>query len=305
MNTWTIIGAVLAFILITVYLAVGALVAHNLTRARRKSPHADPAWDEHTLDRVFFLSRGGRLQLVGWYFRAAYKSRAVVLVHGKDSCRGDEFLASSRALVQSLVERGLSVFLLDLRGHGESESARVTYGLNEREDVLGAVDWLMERGYVPGSIGLLGASMGGACAIAAARAECAVGAVVTDSLFADFNEMMQLKFRKLSGLPRLFLPCGIFFARIFTGRNFAHNRPVDEVRQLASCPLLFIHANQDPFVPSHNAAALAKAAKAGGAGSADVWMTDGAHHLDSYRRQPEQYMKRVGGFFDQHLISGV
>jgi dipeptidyl aminopeptidase/acylaminoacyl peptidase len=281
---------------VALYLAAGAVVAHMLTRAKRKSPYAEPAWDGYKNDRVNFASRGGRLQLAGWYLPATRSTRVVVLVHGKDSCRGDEFKASSHVLVQALRARGLGVFLLDLRGHGESAAARVTYGVRERDDVLGAVDWLMDRGYLPGAIGLLGASMGGACAVAAARCELAVGAVVVDSTFADFNDMMQRKFRKLSGLPNLFLPVSLLFAWLYTGLNFAQYRPADDMQQLAGRPLLVIHTDGDPFVPCDHARQLAQA------GGGHHWFTSGDHHLDSFRRFPEQYQLRVGNFFEQHLV---
>jgi dipeptidyl aminopeptidase/acylaminoacyl peptidase len=50
--------------------------------------------------------------------------------------------------------------MIDLRGHGGSSTARLTYGARESQDVLGAVDWLRARGH--GRIGVLGASMGAA-----------------------------------------------------------------------------------------------------------------------------------------------
>jgi alpha-beta hydrolase superfamily lysophospholipase len=61
---------------------------------------------------------------------------------------------STVALARQLGEHGLSVLMIDLRGHGASTRARLTYGVREREDVLGAVDYLLDRGYAPGAIGV-------------------------------------------------------------------------------------------------------------------------------------------------------
>ncbi len=291
------IAAVTALVLVTLYLVVSAVIAHIMTRARRKSPHDDPIWDAHKLDRVNFNTRGGDLALAGWYVRAARAERAVVLVHGKDCCRGDELKTSSYELVQSLIERGLSVFMLDLRGHGESASARMTYGLRERFDVLGAVDWLIERGYKPGAIGLLGASMGGACAIAATKLEPAIGALITDSAYADFGDMMKRRFRRLSGMPNAFLPGALFMSRLLTGVRFEKNRPAEDANGFADLPMLVIHSDRDPFVPLDHAEQIAKAANAG------LWVTSGEHHIASYRRFPEEYKDRVGRFFQTHLNS--
>jgi uncharacterized protein len=299
MTTLLYIVAAIALLAAVGYMAVSTVTAHIMTRARRKSPHDDPIWDAHKLDRVDFMSRGNEFSLAGWYVRSTWTDRVVILVHGKDCCRGDELKTSTHELVQSFVQRGLSVFMLDLRGHGESQSARMTYGLRERYDVLGAVDWLVERGYKPGSIGLLGASMGGACAIAAASMEPAVGALVTDSAYADFDDMMQRRFRKLSGIPTLFLPGTQLMSRLFTGEKFKTNKPARDAKAFVNLPTLVIHSDQDPFVPLDHAHAIAKAANAG------LWITAGEHHISSFRRFPAEYIARVGGFFETHLVSST
>jgi uncharacterized protein len=294
-NSWLIGVAIVAMVMAALYIATSAVIAHIMTRAQRKSPHDDPIWDAHKADRVSFTARGSDLVLAGWYLRAARADRAVVLVHGKDCCRGDELKTSTYDLVQSLVQSGLSVFMLDLRGHGESSSARMTYGLRERFDVLGAVDWLLERGYKPGSVGLLGASMGGACAIAATRIEPAIGALITDSAYADFSDMMQRRFRRLSGMPNFFLPGALFMSRLFTGVRFERNRPAKDAESFGGLPMLVIHSDQDPFVPLDHAQQIATAANAG------LWVTQGEHHISSYRRYPNEYKQRVGQFFQTHL----
>ncbi len=57
--------------------------------------------------------------------------------------------------------------------------------------MIGAVDYLLDRGYAPGAIGVLGASMGGVAALHAAVGDEAIGAVISDSAFADFGEMIE------------------------------------------------------------------------------------------------------------------
>lgn len=278
------------------YLAVSALVGHRFTRALRRDPLQNREFAGAEPDRIRFTPRGEHLSLAGWYFAQRPRSRAVVLVHGKDGCRGAELRSSTRLLVDRLRSRGCSVLLIDLRGHGESGTARLTYGINERRDVLGAVDWLLARGYEPGRIGVLGASMGGASAIGAAREEQAIGAVVTDSTYADFNEMIEAKFRDLSGLPRFFLPGGKLFARALTGQPLETSRPLEHARELRTrLPMLFIHSQSDPFVPVEHAHRLA--AVSGG----QLWVTEGQRHLASFASNPDEYTRQVAEFFDRSL----
>ena len=279
-----------------IYVAVSALVGHRFTRAIRRNPLDNPAFAGAAPDRIRFQARGEPLELAGWFFDTRPRSRAIVLVHGKDACRGTELRSSTHELVDRLRARGFAVLTIDLRGHGESGPARMTYGINERRDVLGAIDWLLARGYEPGRIGVLGASMGGAAAIGAAREEAAIGAIVTDSTYADFNEMIEAKFRDLSGLPRFFLPGGKLLARALTGQAVHAARPLDHARALGErVPMLVIHAQSDPFVPVEHARRLASVS------GAQLWVTEGERHLASFVSDREEYARQVAQFFDLSL----
>ena len=67
--------------------------------------------------------------------------------------------------VGPFLRRTAGVLGLDFRGHGGSDDAPTTFGLNEVEDVAGALAWLGERGIR--RVALVGSSMGGITAIAA------------------------------------------------------------------------------------------------------------------------------------------
>lgn len=162
--------------------------------------------------------------------------------------------------------------------------------------MLGAVDWLIERGYAPGSIGVLGASMGGAVALRAAALESSIGAVVADSAFADFASMIAARFTRLSGLPRCFLPGALAIGRRFAGADLARVRPLDDAAVLRGRPVLIVHGDADPFIPVVHAQALAAAS------GASLWITRSGRHIGSYAAAPEAYAARVIGFFARHLL---
>lgn len=276
------------------YAVVAVVVAHRFTRATRVDPAHDE-WRHVEPQSVRLTPRGESLPLAAWYFATGRRERAVVLVHGKDSCRGRELRAGTHELVGALHARGFAVLMLDLRGHGESGAARMTYGLAERRDVLGAVDWLLARGYAAGRIGVLGASLGGASAIGAAAEEPAIGALVTDSAFADFHEMIDLRFREMSRLPGIFLPGSHAVARLLTGHDLRQAKPERDAARIARRPMLVIHAQSDPFVPVEHAERLAAVT------GARLWVTEGERHLASFARNPAEYVEQITEFFDRHL----
>jgi dipeptidyl aminopeptidase/acylaminoacyl peptidase len=276
------------------YAAICGAVAHHFTHPRRRPP-TDEDVREMQQHQVRFAARDRRAQIDAWYLPAKPRTAAVILVHGKDSCRGDAFKGSTVALARQLGEHGLSVLMIDLRGHGASSRARLTYGVREREDVLGAVDYLLDRGYAPGAIGVLGASMGGVAALHAAAGDEAIGAVVADSAFADFSEMIERAFSTRTHMPRLFLPGALAFGRALTGVDLWRLRPVDQVRQLDGRPVLIVHGEHDPFIPVDHAHRLATASRGA------LWVTDSRSHIGSMRDDPGGYAARVVAFFCQHL----
>ncbi len=274
------------------YLLVSAWIAWRFTRVRRTPPTGGHAGMEQ--HEVQFPARDGRAGISAWYLPAAPRQGAVILVHGKDGCRA-EHKSPSLDLAQRLRATGLSVLMIDLRGHGRSSPARLSYGWHERHDVLGAVDFLLARGYAPGRIGVLGVSMGGTTAALAAAEEPAIGALVIDSAFASFEQMIERQYARQVALPALFLPGALAIGRLLIGVDVRRVQPLACMPQLRGRPVLVIHSQGDRFVPASDAHALAEAC--GG----ECWRTDNQGHTGSYRAVPLAYEVRVTTFFARHL----
>lgn len=276
---------------IVAYLVMVSIVAHRFTTPRRVTPPPLPERLRRLVERVQFPARTDKVQIVAWYRAVTSSTAAVIMVHGRDGCRGDELRGDTFVLAERLAAAGMSVVMIDLRGHGESGRARLTFGQHECRDVLGAVDFLLARGYQPARIGIFGASMGGACGIAAAAAEPAIGAVVTDSAFADLDAVLRLQFRRLTRLPVCCLRGALVMARVVTGANLTARAPRRLAHALRGRPMLVIHAAGDPFVPVRHAHLLADA------GGAVRWITPGARHLASASAVGSRYADVVTHFF--------
>lgn len=281
------------------YALVSAAVAHHWTRARRREPAVPTTHPELARDQVEFAARDGKARLAAWYFPAMPRRGAVIFVHGKDGCRGDELKSPTMALAHHLQAHGLSVLMIDLRGHGRSSRSRLSYGVHETEDVLGACDYLIARGYQPGRIGVLGASMGGVAALKAAVREPALGAVVADSPFADFGQMLQRHFARLTHLPDFVRPGAVLAARLLTGVHLPSLQLAREVEGLRRRPVLVVHGEHDPLVPASEGKAIADAC------AARLWLTTSGTHLGSFREQPQIYAAIMQRFFLRHLVDEI
>ena len=267
-------------------------MAHRFTTARRVAP-VDGAGAATPSTAVTLPSRGRHVILHGWYLPAAPGGAAVVFVHGKDACRGSELRAPTFELARAHVAAGISVLMIDLRGHGANKRARMTYGAEEKLDVLGAVDWLRAQGHR--HVGVLGASMGAASALLAAADDTVIEALVADSAFAHFGAMIERQFRHLSGLPSFFVPGALALGWCLTGQRLADVSPLAAAASLIGRPLLVVHSQGDRFVSVDDAVAIA------GAAAAECWITDSEGHIGSFLSAPAVYTERIVSFFAQHL----
>ncbi len=296
---WTGLLLAIVVVLLLVYLGVGAVAANALSTPKRQlSAELSPQRYGLAVEDVHLLSRVDRVPLTGWYMPRADSDRALVLVHGRDASRTEEFGRTFVDLAAALQRVGYNVFMVDLRGHGQSGDARYSFGLNERRDVIAVVDWLSNKGFRSGQIGVLGVSLGAASVVGATREDPRIGALVTDSAFADFCPVLRGAWKNQTGLPDLILPSVLFMNRVMYGYDLCASKPVDEIGKIAPRPILLIHSTDDQLVPVSNVRALQAAAP-----SAQVWVVSGPEHARIFNVDPATYTRRVIGFFDASLSS--
>ena len=233
------------------------------------------------------------MQIAAWYIPTAGGTRAMILVHGRNASKQGAVSGNFVDFGAALARSGVSVLMIDQRGHGESEGEPYSFGVNERRDILGAVDWLLEQGYPAGSIGALGLSLGGRAVIGAAAEEARIGLMVLERTFADLAPLSELNWEEETGLPKFFLPGVYLMNRLLYGYSVADVRPVDELPGLAPRPVLIVHCTTDVDVSISHAEALKQALP-----SAETWFIDGCEHAEIYRDLPEEYEERVVGFID-------
>jgi uncharacterized protein len=187
--------------------------------------------------------------------------------------------------------------MIDLRGHGESEGKRYTFGVYERWDVLGAVDFLLNQGFMPGKICVLGISLGGAAVIGAAVAEAAIGAVVVESTFADINLLVQPKWKAESGLPLFFLPGVFLMWQLLIGFDLRKVKPVEELAQVLPRPILVLHSQTDEKVDVAHAHAIKDAVP-----EVDLVIFEDCNHAELFRDQPEKYLDALITFLQDRWM---
>jgi fermentation-respiration switch protein FrsA (DUF1100 family) len=280
-------GIIVAFVILYVGLSItGAFLAMRIPRLPL---NGSPSSVGLAYTNVSFPARGTNIILDGWYLQGQC-DKTILIVHGGFQTRVDN-VVDTLDLTKSLVQDGYNVLLFDLRGRGESQGKGLSILTNE-SDIGGAVDFLKTRGEAK-HIGIIGFCSGAATTAIFAGQEN-IGAVVLDGCFTTGQDMVTTQATS-RGIPKFlvdsFFPGLSFMVKIFYG-----SVPVDPIKIIPdiTCPILFIHEENDNLISSKQTDELFQAAK----NPADeIWEISGALHSAGYTTNPTQYISKVNTFF--------
>src|SRR5213593_1859467 len=139
---WSAISYVVAFCLLLFvagpYLAAWALT-HAGTRFADKSLKETPADYGIPYEDVIFQAPDS-LRLSGWFIPPARKNGILLCTHGLFRNRVEML---SRAM--AACKAGYGALLYDSRSHGASDKGLISLGYYERNDVLGAIEYIRRR----------------------------------------------------------------------------------------------------------------------------------------------------------------
>lgn len=209
---------------------------------------ASDAASAYPQEDVALRSRDG-LRLMARFFPAQGQPRGcVVCMHGY---RG-EGLQDFGVVLPFYRGMGLDVLIPDQRAHGRSEGKYICFGVKERQD---CADWvtLMDRRYGGNTpIFLDGVSMGAATVLMASALPlpASVRGIIADCGFTTPMAIMDHVRAQRFHVPSFpFMQLTSLISRLIAGFGFSDASTLDAMR-VCSVPVLFVHGDQDTFVPT-------------------------------------------------------
>ena len=239
---------------------------------------------------------GRPLRIAAWWIPCGDlpPDRTILLIHGYADAK-----VGAIAWAPTLNALGWNILAIDLRAHGHSDGRLSTAGYWERHDVTQVINQFRAmRPRETRTLAIFGISLGAAVGVATAALRDDIDAIILESPFADYR-LAVAAHGKMRGLPGGWMrDTAIRLAEWLSGADFRAVRPQDLLPKI-HCPVMIVHAGDDPFIPPQDAAAMAKSLQARGKGRDVLWsVPEAGHVLGLAAVGPDEYRRRVAEFLD-------
>ncbi|HEY1210798.1 MAG TPA: alpha/beta hydrolase [Terracidiphilus sp.] len=313
MRRFLLWSAVSAGIWLFLCIAIGVVASEwalhpwrrTLTPKEEAQAQAVAARNHAVLSEVAVTAGDGAI-LRGWSIRPLQgNGDAVILLHGVADNR-----MGMLGYADLLLRHGYAVLLPDARRHGASGGELATYGIKETNDIRRWYDWI-EQAEAPRCIDGLGNSMGAALLLESLSTTPGFCAVVVESPFASIREASYDRLAERLGagawlgrtLLRPAVETGFLYTRWKYGLDMEQVSPENAVAA-SHVPVLLIHGLKDKNLPPrHSEIIVARSSSRKPA--VILWEPARAMHTGAAAAEPEEYERRVIGWFESHDAAGL
>jgi uncharacterized protein len=259
-----------------------AYVSTHTARAEVPTPRLAAAHEE-----VAFTTSDG-LRLQGW-FVPSRNGATVIAFPGR---------SGPQKQTRMLVRHGYGVLLFDRRGEGASEGDPNIFGWHGERDLHAAAAYLRGRADVdPERIGGIGLSVGGEMLIRAAASSAVFKAIVAEG--ASGQSLRDGLANGEVSATAILADGSVTLATALFANDLPPPSLKSEVARIAPGAVFFVYGENGqggtetkPNRGFHDAAREPK----------QIWEVPGGQHIAGITTKPEEYERRVIGFFDRALL---
>lgn len=256
----------------------------------------DPDWlNRQELETWYITSEDG-LNLVGYYLPASKPTtKTAILAHGYTS--QGLHMESFAWFYHELF--GYNVLMPDARGHGQSEGDYIGFGWPERKDYLLWIQTVIDRVGGDAQLVLHGISMGGATVMMVSGEDLPsqVKVIVEDCGYTSAYDELAYQLKKMYNLsPFPIMPATSVITRWKAGYSLYEASALKQVKK-TRLPILFIHGEEDRFVPFEMVWELYEACPS----EKEIYVVKGAGHGNAYGTDRAMYVQRVSDFLARFI----
>lgn len=241
-----------------------------------------------------YINSFDHLKLHSYEFHATnHHNKWIIVVHGYMG-EGKEMAATAH----QFYDMGYNILIPDLRGHGASEGNYIGMGWNDRYDLVKWIDYLIKED--PNcEIILYGISMGASTVMNTCGEQIPdnVKMAIADCGFSSVWDILSYQMQETLNIPVFpLLYMSDMITQIKNGFSF---KEADTRKQLANAkiPILFIHGDQDRFVPFYMLDELYESANC----PKEKLVIKNAKHGVSSQIDPLTYWQHVKNFIHKYM----
>ncbi|QOV20434.1 alpha/beta hydrolase [Blautia liquoris] len=269
----------------------------DIQENRIKASDETDAWVKQSLSKEWSLTTNDGYQLIGKvFFNEKRSHKWVLLLHGYTGWKEELYPIGHQYALQ-----GYQVLAPDMRCSGESGGNFIGMGWTDRKDNLLWIQNILKQD-PEAEIVIHGQSMGaaGALMLAGENLPSNVKAVVSDCAYTDVYSIFQKQIKEWFHLPGFPIIDGAnLMLRMRGGYNIKDASAIQAVKK-TKLPILFIHGDQDAFIPVKMAHELYEAAN----GDKKLLIVKGAGHAQSQDKNPARYYGTVFSFLEKYIENG-
>ncbi|MDU2490649.1 MAG: alpha/beta hydrolase [Clostridium celatum] len=216
----------------------------------------------------------------------------VITVHGYTS---EGINMSSYA--KKYYDNGYNVLIPDLRSHGLSEGDYIGMGWDDRLDIISWINYILNED-PNAEIVLHGISMGAATVLMTSGEEIPsnVKVIIADCGYTSVWDEFAYQLDDLFSLPEFpILNVSSIVSKIRAGYFLGEASSIEQVKK-SKTPILYIHGDQDDFVPYYMMEELYNATNS----EKEMLTIEGAEHAKASEVDPETYWTTINNFINKY-----
>lgn len=284
----------------SIYLLTGILsIDYACKRKERneKDPNKGNIWLKHQVFENYEIQSIDGLCLKGKFLRAKdpNSQKLLLAVHGYQSYNLREY----GDYLEFYHNLGFHILMPDNRAHGESEGKYIGFGWQDRIDIK---EWIKKAKKILNNdieIVLQGISMGSSTVLMLSGdkdLDKSVKCIIADCGYTSANEEFKYTLKKKKMPYHIMLSSANLISKKKVGYKFKDASAINQVKK-SNTPILFIHGDQDTFVPTYMVYQLYDNCQA----PKDLLIVEGAKHAESYQTNKQLYESKIVEFITEYL----
>lgn len=278
-SIYALTGAVAGFV------GFSAYAVHHFSRRHNAAIVPIHSLEGAEVKNISLQAEDGE-DLSGWLIEKD-PQKVVIILSGRGNNRTYNIIKARHYL-----KRGYSVLMPDLRGTGNSSGHRITFGWNERKDLVAWYYYLQHKKFT--YIAAHGHSMGAATICYSLPERLKFEFIVLESCYKNFSEVVEngLRSGHIPGVAsRLIVPMGQSFLKYVTEEM----RPGNYLK-LTDAPLLVLGGDSELIVPAENTIDLFAMNHSR---FSKIHFFKGGFHENFSTNYKEEYAEVLNGFLDR------